>query len=91
MGLRYLGLQTDLLQLASFLEALGAVLHHEQTDAVRRRLRLAVGHGHHQHQVGHPAVCDEHLERRDGKGVQVMPRCNETAAVRLHDSVPCCR
>ena len=60
--LRYLSLQTDLLQLASFLEALHAVLHQEQTDAVRGCLGLAVGHGHYHYQVGHPTVCDEHLE-----------------------------
>lgn len=61
--LQYLSLQTDLLQLASLVETLRAVLHQEQTDAMRCRLCLAVRHSHHHHQVGHPTICDEHLER----------------------------
>lgn len=58
---RYLGLQTNLLQLASFVEALRALLHQEQADAVGRRLGLAVGHSDDQHEIGQPAVGDEDL------------------------------
>lgn len=54
--LQYLGLLTDLLQLASFVEALRAILHQEQTDAVGHRLCLGVCHSHYHHQVGHPTV-----------------------------------
>lgn len=54
--LQYLGLLTDLLQLASFVEALHAILHQEQTDAVGRCLCLGVCHSHYHHQVSHPTV-----------------------------------
>lgn len=61
--LSHLGLQPDLLQLASLVEALGAVLHQEQANAVGRTLVLGVRHGHHHHHhIGHPAVRDEHLQ-----------------------------
>ena len=62
----YLGLEAYLVQLAALLEALHAVLHQEQADAVGRRLGLTVRYRHHDDQVAHPPVGDEHL--RGGKG-----------------------
>lgn len=58
-----LGLEADLVQLASLLEALHAVLHQEQADAMGCRLGLAVGHRHHHNHVTHPPVGDEHLHK----------------------------
>lgn len=62
-GLQYLGLQTHLLQLPSLVEALHALLHQEQADAVGRRLGLAVRDGDDHGQIGQPAVGDENLHR----------------------------
>ena len=58
----YLGLEADLVQLAPLLETLHAVFHQEEADAVGRRLGLAVRHRHHDDQVAHPPVGDEHLQ-----------------------------
>lgn len=66
--LPYLGLQTHLLQLSSFVEALRALLHQEQADAVSHRLGVAVCDGNNQGQIGQPAVGDENLHQ-DGERV----------------------
>lgn len=68
--LQYLGLQTHLLQLPPFVEALHALLHQEQADAVGRRLGFAVRDSYNQDQVGQPAVGDENLPQDGERAAQ---------------------
>mmetsp|Transcript_14977 Transcript_14977/g.47766 ORF Transcript_14977/g.47766 Transcript_14977/m.47766 type:complete len:219 (+) Transcript_14977:236-892(+) len=56
---RVLGLHAHLLQVLPALEALHALFHQEQRDAVRTLLRVRFGH--HDHNVRHLPVGDEHL------------------------------
>lgn len=57
----HLSFQANLVQLASFDETFGSILHQKKADPMSRRSGFPVCNCNHNHNIAHPTICDKYL------------------------------